>query len=92
MAARVSEVTDYDEVARLNVLLHERYPEQGVFAPREASSALLKATPTVVSIIDLAKGPGQPQLVILESQTVVRPADGAVPAAERSFGPPGHLG
>lgn len=74
MAARVSEVTDFEEVARLNAVLHARYPEQMVFAPREASAAVLKATPRVVSIIDLDKGAGHPQLVTLETETVVRPA------------------
>ena len=73
MAARVTEVTDFEEVARLNAILHARYPEQTVFAPREASAALLKATPKVVSIVDLGKGPGHPRLVTLESETVVRP-------------------
>jgi uncharacterized pyridoxamine 5'-phosphate oxidase family protein len=75
MSARVFEVTDPEEVARLNAILAERYPEQAVFAPREASSALLKATPKVISIVNLPKGPGPPRLVAVESETVVRPLD-----------------
>src|SRR6185369_13282656 len=35
MAARAFEVTDFAEIERLNRLLHQRYPEQTVFAPRE---------------------------------------------------------
>lgn len=74
MAARVSEVQDIDEVLRLNVLLHDRYPEQARFAPRETSSAIMRATPMVISVIDLSKGPGQPLLVIVGSDTFVRRA------------------
>lgn len=73
MSARVTEVTDAEEIARLNIILRARYPEQSVFAPREASSALLKATPRIVSIIDLPRGAGQPQLVTLDRETTVRP-------------------
>lgn len=39
MAARVAEVTDLEQIARRNAILHARYPEQSVFAPREASAA-----------------------------------------------------
>ena len=92
MAARVTEVTDFEEVDRLNAVLHARYPEQAVFAPREASAALLKATPKLVSIVDLARGSGQPQLVTIESETLVRPAKGGSPEPQPGFGPPGQVG
>jgi len=92
MAARVTEVTDFEEVGRLNAILHARYPEQAVFAPREASSALLKATPKLVSIVDLTKGPGKPQLVTLESETLVRPAKEGGSEIPPGVGPPGALG
>jgi general stress protein 26 len=74
MSAKVSEVTDPDEIDRINALLHARYPEQAVFAPREAAAALLKAVPKVVSIVDLPKEPGRPQLVMVEQKSFVRPA------------------
>jgi general stress protein 26 len=90
MAAQVSEVTDFQEITRINAILHARYPEQAVFAPREASAVVLKATPTLVSIIDLAKGPGHPRLVVLESETVVRPAEAGEP--QPGAGPPAELG
>ena len=63
MAARATEVTDVDEVERLNLLIAERYPEQTLFAPREMSAALMRATPSVISLIDHSMGPGQPQLI-----------------------------
>jgi len=63
MAARVSEVMDIAEVVRVNALLAGRYPEQVVFAPRETSSALMRVAPQFISVIDLEKGPGQPELV-----------------------------
>lgn len=92
MAAHVAEVTDLEEIARLNAILHARYPEQSVFSPREASAALLKATPKLVSIIDLSKEPGQPQLVTLEHETQVRPVEAGLVAPPASYGPPANLG
>jgi len=90
LAARVVEVTDYDEVARLNAILHERYPEQMVFAPREASAALLKAVPKLVSIVNLSRDAGRPQLVTLETETSVRPLEDA--GLGPGIGPAGSLG
>ena len=71
MAADVAEVTDLAEIARLNALILERYPEQRVFAPREASAAVLRARPRVISIIDLPKSPGQPELVEVGADATV---------------------
>jgi nitroimidazol reductase NimA-like FMN-containing flavoprotein (pyridoxamine 5'-phosphate oxidase superfamily) len=71
MAARVFEVADLEEIARLNRLLHQRYPEQGVFAPREASAAILRAVPSIISVIDQSKGPGQPDIVEVGAETIV---------------------
>jgi general stress protein 26 len=56
MAAEAVEVTDADEVRRLNAILFDRYPEQAVFAPRGASVAVMKATPLVLSVIDPHSG------------------------------------
>lgn len=92
MAATVTEVTDFEEVARINAILHARYPEQSVFAPRELSAAVLKATPKLISIIDLTKGPGHPQLVTLESETLVRPAEGQESDPRPGYGPPASRG
>jgi len=72
MAARASEVTDLDEIQRLNELVFRRYPEQAVFAPREASSAVMRVTPTIISLIDLSKAQGQPVLVEVKNETVLR--------------------
>jgi nitroimidazol reductase NimA-like FMN-containing flavoprotein (pyridoxamine 5'-phosphate oxidase superfamily) len=94
MAARVVEVTDQEEISRLNGLLAARYPEQATFSPREASAAVLKAVPRLVSIVNLAKGPGQPQLVTVESETIVRaatPGEARAPPPS-GFGPPTNLG
>ena len=71
MAARAAEVTDIEEVGRLNALIIRRYPEQAVFAPREAFSAVMRATPRIISLIDLAKGPGHPELLEVTSETFV---------------------
>ena len=75
MSGKAVQVTDMEEITRLNSSIAGRYPEQMIFAPREASSAVLRITPKLVSIIDLAKGPGLPTLVEVMSQTVVRPVD-----------------
>jgi general stress protein 26 len=94
MAARVFEVTDHEEVSRLNGLLAARYPEQAVVSPREASAAVLKAVPRLVSIVNLPKGPGHPQLVTVESETIVRaatPGEARAPTPS-GFGPPANLG
>ncbi len=72
MAARVSEVTDVDEVKRLNLLIAERYPQQTLFAPREVSAALMRAMPTIISVIDHSKEPGQPELVEVVKDVGVR--------------------
>lgn len=56
---------------RLNALILERYPAQRVFASREASSAVLRAKPRLISIIDLPKSPGEPDLVEVGGETTV---------------------
>jgi nitroimidazol reductase NimA-like FMN-containing flavoprotein (pyridoxamine 5'-phosphate oxidase superfamily) len=75
MAARVSPVADSDEVERLNALILARYAGRVVFAPREASSVLVRAAPEVVSVIDLTKGPGRPQLVRVLGEIAVQRAE-----------------
>jgi general stress protein 26 len=75
MSCKAVEVTDFDEIERLNRIIAARYPEQTVFAPREASCAVPRITPKLVSIIDLSKTPGLPSLVEVVSEIVVRPVD-----------------
>jgi len=87
MSGRAAQVTDLEEIERLNRLIAQRYPEQTVFAPRETSCAILRITPKLVSIIDLAKGPGLPTLVEVLSETVVRPVDADQAAAIMREGP-----
>ena len=67
MAALASVVTDFDEVERLNDLIAQRYPARTLFAPRETSSALMRASPTIISLIDHSKGPGQPESLVVTS-------------------------
>lgn len=75
MAGMAAQVTEVEEIERLNRVIAGRYPEQAIFAPREASCVVLRITPKLVSIIDLAKAPGLPQLVQVTSETVVHPID-----------------
>jgi len=85
MAARAAEVTDSAEIEHLNALVRKRYPEQSMFSPRETSVAVMRATPTVVSVIDLARGPGEPQLVEISNETTV---DHVRNTATKTFGRP----
>jgi nitroimidazol reductase NimA-like FMN-containing flavoprotein (pyridoxamine 5'-phosphate oxidase superfamily) len=75
MSGKAAPVTDMEEIERLNRVIAGRYPEQTIFAPRETSCAVLRITPKLVSIIDLAKTPGLPSLVEVVSETVVRHVD-----------------
>lgn len=90
MSGKAAPVTDMEDIEHLNRVIAGRYPEQTIFAPREASSAVLRITPKLVSIIDLTKGPGLPTLVEVTSETVVRPIN-AIEADEimrEGAGPP----
>jgi general stress protein 26 len=71
MAAHAAEITDCAQIDHLNRTIVNRYPEQRIFFPRDVSVAVIRATPTFVSIIDLAKGPGEPELFQLSSETTV---------------------
>ncbi len=71
MAARAAEVTELTEVDHLNALMLERYPGQARFSPREAATAIFRATPEIISVIDLAKTPGEPELVRVGDETSV---------------------
>lgn len=71
MAARAAEVTELAEIDHLNALILERYPGQVMFSPRETSTAVLRATPESISVIDLPKGPGEPELVRVNDETSI---------------------
>lgn len=77
MAGRVLEVTDLEEVRRLNALIATRYPEQRVFAPREAAAVVLRVTPKIISVIDLPKATGAPELMEVVTVAAVWPARSA---------------
>ena len=81
MAALASVVSDPGEVERLNRLLSLRYPEQIVFSPQGISSALMRAAPDIISLVDHSKGPGQPQLMMVSRQTSVHSANRSSPSA-----------
>jgi nitroimidazol reductase NimA-like FMN-containing flavoprotein (pyridoxamine 5'-phosphate oxidase superfamily) len=76
MAAEAAEVTDPDEVRRLNAMVVKRYPEQQVFNPHGASVAVMKATPLVISLIDPRGGLDQFPLLRVDALTgALRRAD-----------------
>lgn len=72
MAAQADEIMEPAEVVRLNSLVRRRYPNEVIFSPRRVSSALIRAKPSVISIIDLPRGPGDPELVRTDVRTTVR--------------------
>jgi general stress protein 26 len=72
MAAHANEVMSTSEINKLNALMLRRYPEQSMFSPRENSCAVIRAIPLVISIVDLARGPGEPELVEVTSEHSVQ--------------------
>jgi PPOX class probable F420-dependent enzyme len=62
MAARASQVIDLDEVEQINDLLAKRYPGQAMFAPRGASAVVLRAMPTIISLVDDSRGLSRPEV------------------------------
>jgi nitroimidazol reductase NimA-like FMN-containing flavoprotein (pyridoxamine 5'-phosphate oxidase superfamily) len=64
MAARVTEVTDAAERARIAAIFFTRYPEyKAMPSPSAAEMPLLRLTPEIISILDYAKGFGHSDLV-----------------------------
>jgi nitroimidazol reductase NimA-like FMN-containing flavoprotein (pyridoxamine 5'-phosphate oxidase superfamily) len=66
MAARARTVTDPAEAEKAIVLLMSRYPEQkatGLPMPKPSEVRLFRLTPTVISVLDYAKGFGHTDLV-----------------------------
>jgi general stress protein 26 len=74
MAASAATVSDPEEVERVNEVIRSRYPKRWVFAPREDSSVLLRATPKIISLIDLAKDTGLPELIEVTTEIAVHRA------------------
>ena len=58
MSALVERITSPAEVERINGLIAEHYPRLSLFAPAAVSTALMRATPQIMSIIDYAGGQG----------------------------------
>jgi nitroimidazol reductase NimA-like FMN-containing flavoprotein (pyridoxamine 5'-phosphate oxidase superfamily) len=73
MAARVAEVTDREEVRRVDAIMPDSVPKEWAFAPRDDTPVLLRATPMIISVIELGKDTGQPELVHVTTETTVRP-------------------
>jgi uncharacterized pyridoxamine 5'-phosphate oxidase family protein len=72
MAAHVDEVTDVDDIARLNALIWRLYPEIAVFAPRDANAAVLRARPHLVSVVDDGVGLNIPVLFEVSAHSDLR--------------------
>jgi general stress protein 26 len=72
IAALASEVMETAEIERLNQRIWARFPEEIVFAPRETASAVVRAEPKLISLIDHDKGPGEPELMEVAAGTVRR--------------------
>jgi hypothetical protein len=79
MAANAEQVSELAEIDRVNELLRERYHGHAAFSPRETASALVRAEPVVISIIDLGKGPGEPHLISVVDGEVGRIAGAQKP-------------
>lgn len=72
MAARAEPLTEMAEVDAVNRLLRERYQGRVAFSPRATASRLVRAEPMVISLIDLGKGPGEPDLLSVADAGAVK--------------------
>jgi general stress protein 26 len=72
IAAHAEPVTLHAEIEAVNELLRERYQGRVAFSPRATASVLVRAEPIVISIIDLGKGPGEPELISVSNDGEVR--------------------
>lgn len=84
MAAHAEPVTLTAEIDAVNELLRERYQGRVAFSPRETSSVLVRAEPMVISVIDIGKGPGEPDLIGVSDHGEVR----RIVAKDRASGNP----
>jgi len=74
MAARIDEVGEPAEIERLNKLVAARYSGVLVFAPRTNSSAVLRARPQLISLVDDGEGLSKPVLLEVTVRTELKPA------------------
>ncbi|HEY1448709.1 MAG TPA: pyridoxamine 5'-phosphate oxidase family protein, partial [Caulobacteraceae bacterium] len=72
MAAHAAPVSDPEEAEKVNEVIRTRHPNGWVFAPREDSSVLLRASPNIISLIDLGKDNGHPELIEVTAETAFR--------------------
>jgi len=77
MAANAHEVMHTAEIEKLNELIHRHYPEQSMFSPREISCAVIRVTPVMISVVDLARGPGEPELFEMTSERSLQSVAGS---------------
>ena len=75
IAGRAVELNETAEIERLNRLMHDKYPGK-VLAPGERSTAVLRVTPEVLSVIDVARDSGRPRLVRLRDGELIPYDDG----------------
>ena len=62
MAARVGEVTEASEIRRFNQMIFERYPDTILYSPTEHSTAVMRASPQLISTIRIAEGRSRTEL------------------------------
>ncbi|MCI3179247.1 pyridoxamine 5'-phosphate oxidase [Caulobacter sp. CCUG 60055] len=67
MAAHAAEIVDLAEIRHLNDLIHSRYPEASLFAPPASSVAVMRATPAIVSLIEMRDGKLYSDLVRIDA-------------------------
>ncbi len=73
MAAHAAVVREQDEIDRIIQIVRDRHPNMTTFTPRTAGALLLRATPVIVSVIDLPVLPGRPLLVKVKNDLSVEP-------------------
>jgi len=74
MAAQASEVTDFDQVERLNRTI-QTLPQESGFTPHPGTSSvvLLQARPSIITLMDYAEPPGHRETVkVVESVSFER--------------------
>lgn len=88
MAARVSEVTDRARFSEVHRLLLKRRPEYAAFPkPDPARSAILRASPEIISVLDYSRGFGHADTLTvgagdLVDMTPARPDDWGLSPAD----------
>lgn len=60
IAGRAYEIIEPAAVEHLNRLMRDKYPGESPLAPRERSTAVLRVTPEVISVIEALRDSGRP--------------------------------